>query len=85
LVTGSGGDDDDCCCPYTRILVQIAKSNKPITTEDTAKIGLLLLILKYRFAKLLFMVTSHKLSIFYNIINASLNSRRRIMVNYHFL
>jgi hypothetical protein len=51
---GPGGGDDGCC-PYTRILLQIAKSNKPIRTENTKKIELLLLILKYRDTILLFM------------------------------
>jgi hypothetical protein len=58
------GGADDCCCPYTRILLQIAKSNKPIRTENTAKMELLLFILKYRDTILLFMGTKHKLSIF---------------------
>jgi hypothetical protein len=40
-----GGSDDDCCCAYAWILLQIAKSNTPVRTENTAKIELLLLIL----------------------------------------
>jgi hypothetical protein len=75
----AGGGGNVCCCPYTWILLQIAKSNKPIRTENTAKMEPLLLILKYRYAKLLFMITKHKLSIFLYYYNASLNSIRRIM------
>lgn len=40
------GCGDDCCCAYTWILLQIPKNNKPIITENTAKIKLLLPISK---------------------------------------
>ena len=46
---------DDCCCAYTWILLQIAKSNTPIRTENTARIKILLPISKDNDAILLFM------------------------------
>jgi hypothetical protein len=47
----AGGDNvaEDDYCAYTWILLQIPKSITPTRTENSAKIELIMLILKYRY------------------------------------
>jgi hypothetical protein len=59
----NGLDEDICCWAYAWMLLQIPKIKIPLTTENTAKIEIILLIVQC-IVILLFMRVNYKLSNF---------------------